>query len=170
MPRARYPFTPDERANAVLSESGTALLIGLCLEQQVRSQKAMAGPHDLRARIGHLDARRIAVMKPAELDAAFREKPALHRFPGMMAKRVQQLCRVISEDYGNRGERVWERVASADALFGRLRELPGFGDGKAACGVRMLATFGGRKVSGWERYSSSEDMPWVFKDGKRVEE
>jgi uncharacterized HhH-GPD family protein len=169
MPKSKYPFTPDEDANALLAQSGTALLIGLCLEQQVPSQKALHGPFALRERIGHLDARKIAAMRPASLDKVFREKPALHRFPGMMAKRVQQLCRIIADEYGNHGERVWESVKKAPELFDRLRALPGFGDEKAACGVRILAFFGGRKTTGWEGYASAEAMPWIYKDGKRVD-
>jgi uncharacterized HhH-GPD family protein len=169
MGKARYPFTPNEQANALLAKSGTALLIGLCLEQQVPSQKALAGPFALRERIGHVDARKIAAMRPAALDKVFREKPALHRFPGMMAKRVQKLCSIIADDYGNRGERVWEKITKAPDLFERLRALPGFGDEKAACGVRILASFGGRKTTGWERYASPDAMPWLYKNGKRVD-
>lgn len=169
MGKPRYPFTPDEQANDLLAKSGTALLIGLCLEQQVPSQKALSGPYVLRQRIGHIDARKIAAMRPAALDKVFREKPALHRFPGMMAKRVQQLCRIIADDYGNRGERVWDKVTKASDLFERLRALPGFGDEKAKCSVRILASFGGHKTAGWEHYASAEAMPWIYKDGKRVD-
>lgn len=169
MRKPNYPFTASEEANALLAASGTALLIGLCLEQQVPSQKAFAGPFVLRERFGHLDARKIAAMRPADLDKAFREKPAIHRFPGMMAKRVQQLCRIIAEDYGNRGERVWEKVTKAPELFERLHALPGFGKEKAACAVRILASFGGRKTTGWEGYASVQAMPWIYKDGKRID-
>ena len=167
MKQPAYPFTPNDRANALLARSGTALLIGLCLEQQVRSEKAMVGPFALRERIGHLDARKIAAMRPSELEKAFREKPALHRFPGMMAKRVQQLCRVIADEFGNNGARVWKGVTKADDLSARLRALPGFGEDKAACAVRILATFGAHPTSGWQRYASPADMPWVFKNGVR---
>jgi len=169
MRKTMYPFTANEEANALLAESGTALLIGLCLEQQVPSQKALAGPFVLRERIGHLDARKIAATRPADLENIFREKPAIHRFPGLMAKRVRQLCRIIADDYDNRGERVWEKVAKAAELFDRFHALPGFGAEKAACGVRILAAFGGRKTTGWQRYASAEAMPWIYKDGKRVE-
>jgi hypothetical protein len=87
----------------------------------------------------------------------------------MMAKRVQQLCRIIADDYGNRGERVWDKVTKSADLFDRLHALPGFGEEKAACGVRILAYFGGHKTTGWERYASPGAMPWTYKDGKRVE-
>jgi uncharacterized HhH-GPD family protein len=169
MPKAAYPFTPDLAANAELAASGTALLIGLCLEQQVRSEKAMSGPHVLRTRIGHLDAARIAAMPEAELESVFRAKPAIHRFPAMMSKRVRQLCAAIAEKYDDDGERLWARVKDAAEIFRRLRELPGFGEGKAACGVRILAKFGKRPLSGWEKFGSDDDLPWVFRGGKRVE-
>jgi uncharacterized HhH-GPD family protein len=168
MSKARYPFTPDPSANALLAADGTALLIGLCLEQQVRSEKAMSGPYHLRQRIGHLDARKIAAMPDAKIDKAFREKPALHRFPGMMAKRVKALCKQIADEYDGDGARVWARVRSADEVYRRLRELPGFGDGKAACGVRILAKFGGRTLDGWRRFASDGDLPWLYEDGKRL--
>jgi uncharacterized HhH-GPD family protein len=167
MAKPRYPFTPNEEANALLAVSGTALLIGLCLEQQVRSDKAMSGPYELRKRIGHLEAAKIAAMPEPELESVFRAKPALHRFPGMMAKRVRQLCARIAGDYAGDGARVWMRVRSADEIYRRLRDLPGFGDGKAACGVRILAKFGGRPVAGWERFGSDDDLPWTFAKGRR---
>lgn len=169
MPTARYPFTPDAAANAELAASGTALLIGLCLEQQVRSEKAMAGPLAIRERLGHLDAARIARTPQAKLDKIFRESPAIHRFPGMMAKRVRALCAVIAEQYENDGARLWNGVRTGDEVYRRLRELPGFGDAKAGCGVRLLVKFGGRKLAGWEKIGSDEDLPWVYRDGKRVE-
>jgi uncharacterized HhH-GPD family protein len=168
MPKPRYPFTPNDAANQLLAQSGTALLIGLCLEQQVRSEKAMIGPFVLRERLGHLDAGKIAAMRLAKLDAAFRTKPALHRFPGMMAKRVQALCARIADEYSGDGGRVWARIKGADELFARLRALPGFGDEKAAAGVRLLATFCGKPLEGWKRFSSDEDMPWVYENGERV--
>lgn len=167
MPPRHYPFTPDEDANRLLASSGTALLIGLCLEQQVRSEKAMAGPSVLRQRLGHLDAGKIASMPAKKLDAVFRAKPAIHRFPGMMATRVRNLCAAIAQEYGGDGARLWARVPTAEEIYRRLRALPGFGDAKAASGVRILATYGMRRLEGWQRFSSDGDMPWIFKDGKR---
>jgi uncharacterized HhH-GPD family protein len=166
--QASYPFTSDPAANALLAESGTALLIGLCLEQQVRSEKAMIGPLHLRERIGHIDAKRIAAMRPATLDAAFRRTPALHRFPGMMAKRVRALCAIIAQEYGDDGARVWKGIGDAKELYERFRALPGFGDGKAACAVRILGKFGKKKIAGWQRYAMDDDLPWEFKAGKKI--
>jgi uncharacterized HhH-GPD family protein len=164
-----YPFTPDDGANHLLAESGTALLIGLCLEQQVRSEKAMVGPFVLRERIGHLDALKIARMTDSKIVAAFRATPAIHRFPGMMAKRVKALCGQIAADYDGDGGKLWERVRSADEVYRRLLALPGFGDAKASCGVRILAKFGKRPLQGWQRFATDEEMPWVYRHGKRVD-
>jgi len=169
MRKARYPFTPDDAANDLLAASGTALLIGLCLEQQVRSEKAMVGPFVLRERIGHLDARKIGSMTDAKIESTFRAKPAIHRFPGMMARRVKALCAQIADEYGGDGSRLWERVRSAQEVYRRLRELPGFGEAKAASGVRILGKFGNLPLQGWQGFSVDEYLPWVYKHGKRVD-
>ena len=164
-----YPFTPNPAKNALLAHSGTALLIGMCLDQQVRTEKAMSGPYDLRERIGTLDAKKIAAMPPAKLDAVFRRTPALHRYPRTMAKRVRALCAIIAKEYSNDGARVWDDAQSAVDLYNRLRSLPGFGDGKATAGVYILAKYGKKKLRGWQRYACEEDLPWEFKGGKKVE-
>lgn len=168
MAKSLYPFTPNDAANALLAKDGTALLIGLCLEQQVRTEKAMMGPYDLRRRLGTLDAKKIAAMSPARLDRVFRETPAIHRFPGMMAKRVRALCAAIAQDYGGKGARIWENAKNADEVYERLLALPGFGKGKASSGVRILGKFGRKKLPGWRTYSGEADMPWIIKDGKRA--
>ncbi|MDQ6766929.1 MAG: Fe-S cluster assembly protein HesB [Candidatus Eremiobacteraeota bacterium] len=164
-----YPFTPDRDKNALLAQSGTALLIGMCLDQQVRTEKAMSGPYDLRARLGNLDAKKIAALPAARLVAAFRRTPALHRYPGMMAKRVRALCAIIASEYHNDGARVWADATNADELYERFRSLPGFGDGKAATGVYILAKYGQKKLSGWRRYACEENLPWEFEAGKKVQ-
>src|SRR3982751_7034773 len=94
------PFTGDPEADALLAADPMALLIGFTLDQQVTVQKAFSGPLELRRRIGHLDPARIASMDPAELADVFRQRPALHRFPGSMAGRVQAICAAIANDYG----------------------------------------------------------------------
>src|SRR5919198_3392172 len=101
----RLYYTENDEANALLAHEPLALLIGFALDQQVPLQKAFSGPHELKRRIGSLDAARIARMDPAELERAFREKPALHRFPGAMAQRVQELCAVVDDEYGGGGGR-----------------------------------------------------------------
>jgi uncharacterized HhH-GPD family protein len=168
MAKSSYPFTPSEAANALLAKDGTALLIGMCLDQQIRTEKAMGGPYELRKRLGTLDAAKIARTPLSRLDRVFRERPALHRFPGSMAKRVKALCEVIADEYGGRGSRVWSTAKSADEIYERLLELPGFGKSKASAGVFMLAKFGGVKLAGWRSYRCDAAMPWVIRDGKRT--
>jgi len=126
MPTALY-LTESHEANRLLATDALALLIGFALDQQVPVPTAFAGPQKLKERIGGLDARRIATMDPAELEAAFRERPAIHRFPGSMARRVQELCAVVAEEYGGKAERVWTEAADAADLRSRIGALPGFG-------------------------------------------
>src|SRR4051794_27681478 len=99
----RLPFTGDDDADRLLATDRLALLIGFALDQQVTVQKAFSGPGELRRRLGHLDATRIAATDPAELDRIFRTPPAVHRFPGSMATKVQALCAAIVADYGGGG-------------------------------------------------------------------
>ena len=123
-------FTGDPEADALLGESPLALLIGFALDQQVTVQQAFSGPLKLQQRLGHLDAERIAATPPDELEAAFRERPAIHRFPGSMAKRVRELCALVAEEYDGHAERLWTTAADAKDLEARIRALPGFGDMK----------------------------------------
>lgn len=163
-----YPFTTNSAANALLASSGTALLIGLCLDQQVRTEKAFAGPYELRERLGHLDAKKISQMSEARLATVFRRPPALHRYPGMMASRVRALCAVVAREYRNDGARVWGGLKDAAELRDRLLALPGFGAGKAAAGIYILAKFGRMRLTGWQRIATEEDSPWEFKSGKKL--
>ncbi|HEX2588221.1 MAG TPA: HhH-GPD-type base excision DNA repair protein [Gaiellales bacterium] len=147
---AALPWTEDDEANRLLASDPNALLIGFALDQQVTVQKAFAGPLVLRQRLGHLDPGRIAAMPPDELEAAFREKPAIHRFPGAMAGRVQTLCGVIADRYGGDGSRVWTEAASARDLVDRLGQLPGIGDMKVRSLVATLVKQFGVRPEGWE--------------------
>src|SRR4030088_1714912 len=101
-------WTDDPAANRLLESDPLALLIGLVLDQQVKMEKAFAGPYELKRRLGHLEVRKIASMDPDKLGAAFRERPALHRFPGSMATRVQALCQAIVNDYAGDAGSVWK--------------------------------------------------------------
>jgi uncharacterized HhH-GPD family protein len=123
-------FTGDAEADALLGESPLALLIGFALDQQVTVQQAFSGPLKLQQRLGHLDAARIAAMPPDELEAVFRERPAIHRFPANMAKRVRELCAVVADEYGDDASRLWAEAADSGDLEARIRALPGFGDMK----------------------------------------
>ncbi len=142
MPEALY-FTDSDEANELLARDPLALLIGFALDQQVPVQLAFAGPLKLKQRVGTLDAREIASMDPAELENAFRQRPAIHRFPGSMARRVQELCAVIAEEYGGNAERVWTQTTDAADLRRRIGALPGFGKMKVtALGSVLALRFG----------------------------
>jgi uncharacterized HhH-GPD family protein len=123
-------FTDSEEANRLIASDPMALLVGFVLDQQITVQKAFSGPLELRRRLGHLDPGRIAATDPDELERVFRERPALHRFPGAMAKRVQALCAHLAERYDGDGTRVWKDAGSAAELRTRLAALPGMGDMK----------------------------------------
>jgi uncharacterized HhH-GPD family protein len=117
-------FTPDEEANRLLVEDPMALLVGFALDQQVTVEKAFMGPLVLRERLGSLDAAAIAA---ADLEPLFRERPALHRYPGAMATRVRALAEHIRDVYDGDAARVWTDAADSEQLLANLQALPGFG-------------------------------------------
>jgi uncharacterized HhH-GPD family protein len=129
VPAALY-FTGSQEANELIAREPMALLIGFAIDQQVPVPTAFSGPLKLKQRLGTLDPAEIAATDPARLEEVFREKPAIHRFPGSMARRVQELATVVSEEYGGRAERVWTEAADADDLRRRIGSLPGFGEMK----------------------------------------
>jgi len=135
----RLPFTGDDAADRYLVEEPLALLIGFALDQQVTVQKAFSGPYEIRRRLGHLDAARIAATPAADLDLVFRTPPAIHRFPSSMAAKVQALCAVIVERYGNDASRIWREAQDGRDLRDRLSGLPGFGAMKVAGTLAILA-------------------------------
>jgi len=149
VPEALY-LTDSDEANTLLAREPLALLIGFALDQQVTVQKAFAGPLELRRRIGGLDAATIATMDPEALDVAFRTPPALHRFPGNMAKRVRDLCAAIAEQHGGDASRVWTEAKDARDLHARLIALPGIGEMKAGTIVALLGKRYGIKPDGWD--------------------
>jgi uncharacterized HhH-GPD family protein len=144
------PFAGDEEADRLLAEDPNALLIGFCLDQQVTVQKAFSGPLELRRRLGHLDPHRIAAEDPERLAAVFRERPALHRYPGSMAARVRALCAFLDERYDGNGAKVWEEAESGADLRARLAELPGIGDLKVSSMLVLLARQYGVDLPGLE--------------------
>ena len=147
---SRLHFTGNDEADALLAEEPLALLIGFVLDQQVPVQKAFSGPLELKRRIGTLDAAAIAGMDPGELDRAFRERPALHRFPGTMAMRTQELCAAIATDYDGDAARVWNEASDGRDLQQRLLDLPGIGPMKARSLIAILGKRFGIKPPGWE--------------------
>ena len=146
----RLPFTGNDEADALLVADPVALLIGFALDQQVTVQKAFSGPLELRRRIGTLDPDAIAAMDPETFAGAFRTPPALHRFPGNMAKRTQDLCRALADQYGGDATRIWTGAADARDLHARLIALPGIGEMKAGTNVALLAKQLGVRPAGWE--------------------
>lgn len=136
-------FTGDDEADRLLAEDPMALLIGFALDQQVPVPVAFQGPRKLRDRLGTLDPGRVAATDPVHLEEVFRQKPAIHRFPGSMAARTQELARHVLERYGGRAERLWEEAEDGDDLRRRIAALPGFGEMKIkALGSVLAKRFG----------------------------
>jgi uncharacterized HhH-GPD family protein len=135
----RLYFTDDDAANELIARNPLALLIGFALDQQVTVPTAFTGPRKLEQRLGSVDAAAIAGMDPAELEATFREKPAVHRFPGNMARRVHELCATIVSEYGGDASRVWTDATDDADLRRRIESLPGFGPMKVKALGSVLA-------------------------------
>jgi uncharacterized HhH-GPD family protein len=146
----RLHFTGNDEADALLAEEPIALLIGFVLDQQVSVQKAFSGPLELKRRLGSLDAGEIAGADPGELDRIFREKPALHRYPGTMAQRTQDLAAAVASDYNGDAARVWTEAESGADLERRLLDLPGIGPMKARSLIAILTKRFGVRPPGWE--------------------
>ena len=148
--RPLLPYTGNDAADRLLEEDPLALLIGFVLDQQVPLQKAFSGPYELRRRIGTLDPARIATLDPMALEQAFKERPALHRFPANMARRTQELCAAVVRDYGADAGRVWREASSGEDLERRLLGLPGIGPMKARTLIAILGKRLGVRPPGWE--------------------
>jgi uncharacterized HhH-GPD family protein len=144
----RLHFTGNDEADALIARDPFALLIGFALDQQVPVTTAFSGPLKIKQRLGTIDARKLAKTDPAQLEGAFREKPAVHRFPGTMARRVQELAQFISDEYGGNAERVWATAKTGQELRERLGELPGFGEMKVKATLAVLAKRFGVRPSG----------------------
>jgi len=143
-------ITGDPDADGLLNRDGTALLIGMLLDQQVPMEWAFAGPATLQRRLGHLDAARIAAMDVDGFVAVCCAKPAIHRFPASLGRRIHQLCTALVEHHGGRGDLVWRDVDSGAELLRRLRALPGYGEEKAQIFVAILAKTQGVAPAGWQ--------------------
>jgi uncharacterized HhH-GPD family protein len=146
----RIPITGDADTDLLLEENPLALLIGMLLDQQVPMEWAFRGPASLDERLGGLDAAHIAAMAPEDLEAVFKVKPALHRYPGSMAKRTHALCQVVVDDYDGRAEAIWEDVSSGAKLLARLHALPGYGEEKSKIFIAILAKRLDVKPRGWK--------------------
>ena len=152
----------DEAADELLDSNGTALLIGMLLDQQVPMSWAFRGPATLDERLdGGLTADGIASMDQEEFVSLCARKPAIHRFPASMGRRIHDMCTVLAEQYGGDGANVWKDVEDASELKKRIGALPGFGDEKTRIFIALLAKRMGVAPSGWEEVSApfSDDAP-----------
>ncbi len=145
------PVTGDPVADQLLVDDPLARLIGMLLYQQVPMEWAFASPLKLQERLGGaLDAATIAALPLEELEVVFKGPPALHRYPGSMAKRAQQLCQHLVDEYDGKADAVWKGVKTGEELFARLHALPGFGGEKAKIFQALLAKRFGIAPPGWE--------------------
>jgi uncharacterized HhH-GPD family protein len=135
----RLHFTDSDEANELIAREPLALLIGFALDQQVSVQAAFSGPLKIKQRLETLEAGEIASISPDRLEAAFREQPAVHRFPGSMAVRVRDLCALVEAEYGGDAARLWEEAGDGTELRRRIAELPGFGEMKIKALSAVLA-------------------------------
>jgi len=143
-------ITGDPAADRLLNTDANALLIGMLLDQQVPMEWAFAGPATLQRRLGHLDPARIAAMSVDDFVAVCCEKPAIHRFPGAMGKRIHAVCGSLVADHHGDAANIWNDGASGADIYERLRALPGYGDEKAKIFVAILGKTQGVDPAGWQ--------------------
>ncbi|MFG2460484.1 HhH-GPD-type base excision DNA repair protein [Streptomyces sp. NPDC048523] len=155
----------DPEADELLGRSPLAALVGMLLDQQVPMEWAFKGPRTIADRLGasDLDAHDIAAQDPDAFVALLSEKPAVHRYPGSMAKRIQQLCQYLVEHYDGRAELVWKGVADGRELLRRLEELPGFGKQKAQIFLALLGKQLGVRPTGWREAAGAYGEPKSFR-------
>ena len=144
-------ITGDTKADKLLNSNANALLIGMLLDQQVPMEWAFSGPATLRQRLGHLDPKKVAAMDVDEFVSICCEKPAIHRFPGSMGKRIHAVCEQLVADYRGNAANIWKGVDDADEVYRRLRALPGYGDEKSKIFVAILGKTQGVTPDGWRR-------------------
>ena len=154
-------ITGIPQADALLRRDGTALLIGMLLDQQVPMEWAFTAPHTIKQRLGHVDATKIAKMNVDRFVAMCCEKPAIHRFPASMGKRIHAMCTIIADDYKGKGANVWKGVEDAAELTARLRKLPGYGAEKTEIFIALLGKRFGIRPKGWrtEAGEFSDNQP-----------
>jgi len=162
---SRLHFTDSDEANELIATDPMALLVGFALDQQVTVQKAFYGPLALKERLGSLDASAIA---DADLEPIFRERPAIHRFPGSMAQKVHDLAVHVRDNYGGDAARVWTDAADSDELRANLEELPGYGEMKVkALGSVLAKRFGVEAAQGlipWHPTLGDVDSPHALEE------
>lgn len=159
-------ITGIPRADALLNSDGTALLIGMLLDQQIPMEWAFTGPYTIRERLGHVDAKKIAAMDVENFVTVCRVKPAIHRFPDSMARRIHGLCTIIADKYKGKGANIWKGVDEAEELFARLRVLPGYGEEKAQIFIALLGKRIGVRPKEWKKFAGpfSDSQPRTVAD------
>jgi uncharacterized HhH-GPD family protein len=158
------PVTGNAEADELNATNPLALLISMLLDQQIPLEWAFQGPHTLKERLGgKLDAADIAARDPDELAKVFAERPALHRYPASMAKRVHELATHLVEEYGGDAAAVWETARDGKDLYRRIKALPGFGDQKARIFIALLAKQLGVRPPGWEEAAGEYAQPGARK-------
>ncbi len=163
MAKVSLTLSQDPAADKLLSRDHLALLIGMVLDQQIPLEWAFKGPLMLEERLGgRLDASEIAAMDPDELATVFSIPPALLRFPASNAKRVQELCRIVAEDYGGKADRIWTSASDGAELLANVKALPGFGDQKARIFVALLGKQLGVQPPGWQEAAGDYGRPGSF--------
>jgi uncharacterized HhH-GPD family protein len=144
-------ITGDDHADQVLTDSPFALLVGMMLDQQYPMEHAFRGPAKVLDRFGSFEPAAIAAADPEEFAALCATPPAIHRFPGSMAARLQEVARIVEHDYGGDASRIWTGATDARDLMKRVQALPGFGKQKAQIFVALLAKQLGVRPEGWEQ-------------------
>jgi uncharacterized HhH-GPD family protein len=163
MPTKPLRLSQNADADALLTRDPLALLVGMVLDQQIPLEKAFSSPLVLAERLGHdLDAKEIAGYDPEALATLFSTPPALHRFPGSMAGRVQELCKVLVDSYGGDAAKVWD-TTDAKELLARIKALPGFGEVKAKIFMALLGKQLGARPRGWREVCAP-----FGEDGSRI--
>jgi uncharacterized HhH-GPD family protein len=153
----------DPAADKLLTEDPLALLIGMVLDQQIPLEWAFRGPYELQQRLGGpLEAANIAELDPGVLTKAFAERPALHRYPSSMAKRVQELCHHIVEEYDGDAAGVWKTAKTGELLYRNVKALPGFGEQKARIFIALLAKQLKVRPTGWQEAAGDFGKPGTF--------
>lgn len=162
---AKLYLSTEPEADAMLAADPLALLIGMLLDQQVPMERAFAAPYLLAQRLGvdHLDAAAIADHDAEALAEIFAGPPALHRFPGSMAARTQQLCRHVADEYGGDAAAIWTGAKDGADLVARLRKLPGFGSQKAQIFTALLGKQLGVRPEGWREAAGAYAEDGVYR-------
>lgn len=163
MPKTSIRIAQDPAADKVLSDSSFALLVGMLLDQQYPMEHAFRGPAKILDRFGSIDPTAIASADPETFAAASATAPAIHRYPGSMAARVQSLAQLVVADYAGDASRVWTEAGDGADLLKRLQALPGYGKQKAQIFVALLAKQLGVKPEGWEKAAGAYSEAGSFR-------